>query len=133
MSIQKGFTGISFPFRVDGRGGIATSTTSTVDFTHIKESITQILLTQLEERNMELEFGSEVKKHTFQMTDDETDIAILKYHIQEAIEKFEKRVEVNNIAVFHEDIKDFGDTWIAEIDFTVIKYLKNDIVRLKLN
>lgn len=133
MSIQKGFTGISFPFRVDGRGGIATSTTSTVDFTHIKESITQILHTQLGERMMELEFGSEVRKHTFQMTDDETDIAILKFHIQEAIEKFEKRVEINNITVTHEESKDFGDSWIAEIDFTVIKYLKNDVVRLKLN
>lgn len=130
---QKGFTGISFPFRFDGRGRVATSTTSVTDFSHIKESIIQIILTQVGERRMELEFGSEVKDHVFSMLDDETDIAILKFHIQEAIEKYEKRVEINNIEVFHGEGVTGDGTWVVEIDFKVIKYLKNDIVRFKLN
>ena len=130
---QKGFTGISFPFRFDGRGGVATSTTSITDFSHIKESIMQIILTQVGERRMELEFGSEVRDHLFSMSDDETDIAILKFKIQEAIEKHEKRVEINNIEIIHDESIAGEGTWIVEIDFKVIKYLKNDTVRFKLN
>jgi len=83
MTIQRGFTGISFPFRFDGRGGVATSTTSITDFSHIKESIMQIILTQVGERRMEPDFGSEVRDHLFTMVDDETDIAILKFKIQD--------------------------------------------------
>jgi phage baseplate assembly protein W len=67
------------------------------------------------------------------MVDDETDIAILKFKIQEAIEKYEKRVEVNNIEIIRDESIAGEGTWIVEIDFKVIKYLKNDIVRFKLN
>lgn len=133
MATQKGYTGISFPFRFDGRGGVATSTTSVIDFTHIKESIIQIILTQVGERRMELEFGSEVRTHLFNMVDDETDIAILKFQIKEAIQKFEKRVEVENIEVIHEESVAGEGNWIVEIDFRVIKYLKNDTLRFKIN
>lgn len=133
MATQKGYTGISFPFRFDGRGGVATSTTSVIDFTHIKESIIQIILTQVGERRMELEFGSEVRDHLFKMVDDETDIAILKFQIKEAIQKFEKRVEVENIEVIHEEGVAGEGNWIVEIDFRVIKYLKNDTLRFKIN
>lgn len=133
MQGQKGFTGISFPFRFDGRGGVATSTTSIIDFSHIKESIIQIILTQVGERRMELEFGSEVRKHLFSMEDDETDIAILKFRIQEAVEKYENRVEVNNIEVIREEDITGEGTWVVELDFRVIKYLKNDVLRFKLN
>jgi len=133
MAGQKGFTGISFPFRFDGIGRVATSTTSITDFSHIKESIIQIILTQVGERRMELEFGSEVRDHLFSMSDDETDIAILKFKIQEAIEKHEKRVEINNIEIIRDESIAGEGTWIVEIDFKVIKYLKNDTVRFKLN
>lgn len=133
MFNQKGFTGISFPFRFDGRGGVATSTTSINDFTHIKESIMQIILTKVGERRMELEFGSEVRDHLFSMIDDETDIAILKFKIQEAIEKYEKRVDVINIDIIHDEKIAGEGTWIIEMNFLVKKYLKNDVVRFKLN
>mgnify|MGYP000049785020 CR=1 FL=1 len=132
MNNQRGFTGISFPFRFDGRGGVATSTTSINDFSHIEESIKQIVLTSIKERVMELEFGSNVRDHLFSMTDDETDIAILKFHIREAIEKFEKRVEIEDINILKDETEVGEGTWIVEIKFKVIRYLKNSVVRFKL-
>lgn len=133
MSGMKGFTGVSFPFRFDGRGGVAVSTTSVTDFSHIRESIIQIVLTQLGERRMELDFGSEVRDHVFSMTDDETDIAILKYEIKEAVERFDDRVEVTGITVTHDETMDGEIGWIVDVDIYVKKYLKNDTVRFKLN
>ena len=133
MFNQKGFTGISFPFRFDGRGGVAISTTSVNDFTHIRESIAQIILTSIGERRMELEFGSGVRDHVFSMTHDETDIAILKFVIQEAIEKFEKRVEVINIEIINDERVAGEGTWVVELNFLVKKYLKNDSLRIKIS
>lgn len=132
MNNQRGFTGISFPFRFDGRGGVATSTTSINDFSHIEESIKQIVLTSIKERTMELEFGSNVRDHLFSMIDDETDIAILKFHIREAIEKFEKRVEIEDINILNDETEVGEGTWIVEIKFKVIRYLKNSVIRFKL-
>lgn len=132
MNNQRGFTGISFPFRFDGRGGVATSTTSINDFSHIEESIKQIVLTSIKERVMELEFGSNVRDHLFSMTDDETDIAILKFHIREAIEKFEKRVEIEDINILKDETEVGEGTWIVEIKFKVLRYLKNSTIRFKL-
>ena len=38
----------------------------------------QIILTQVGERRMELEFGSEVRDHLFSMSDDETGYCYIK-------------------------------------------------------
>lgn len=129
MSIQRGFTGISFPFRFNSKGGVETSTTSVNDFTHIKESITQIILTIVGERVMELEFGSEIRSSLFKNLEEETDSAILKFYVEEAIKKFEKRVEVLNVEVIPQDE---GEV-IVDVDFLVKRYLKNDTVSIKLN
>ena len=50
---RSGFTGISYPFRLNGVGGVAISTTTEDDATHIAESIIQILGTGYLERPME--------------------------------------------------------------------------------
>ena len=50
---QSGYTGISYPFRINNRGGCAMSTTDTNTPTHIAESIQQILNTDFLERPME--------------------------------------------------------------------------------
>lgn len=135
MSIQKGFSGIAFPFRFSGRGGVKTSTTSVNDFSHIKESIIQIVLTQKGERPMELEFGSEAKTSLFAPLHDETEQAELKFLIREALERYEDRIEVQSIDIFPDELSEEHGIgkWIVEIEFRVLKYLKNDIVRFRLN
>ena len=67
---MSGFTGLSFPFRVGSKGRVVLSTTTDVDLTHIKESITQILLTQKGERVNEPEFGSGLKQMVFENFDE---------------------------------------------------------------
>lgn len=48
-----GYRGISYPFRINSKGGVTMSTTSNIDSTHIRESIEQIFKTNFLERPME--------------------------------------------------------------------------------
>lgn len=129
----KGFCGISFPFRFDGRGGVVKSTTSPDDFSHIDESIAQILLTKVLERPMELQFGSEVHKQLFRNPEDATEIGILEFYIKEALEKFEPRIEVIGVNVYTTTDPDSGETiWMAEIDRKVLRYLKQGVTTVNL-
>lgn len=131
--MENGFKGMSFPFRFGGSGGVATTTTSINDFSHIKESIQQIIGTKIGERVNEIHFGSEVHKVLFEAVDDETAQAILKFYVIEAIQKFEKRVivEEKDIVITPVDDAD-GAKLYVEIDFTVIQYMKQDRVVVKL-
>lgn len=132
--MEQGFKGMSFPFRFSGGGGVAVSSTTVNDFTHIKESIKQILGTRIGERINEVDFGSEVHKQLFEDMYDETNVAILKFYILEAIQKFETRVivEEEDITVTPIEDGEVGAKLLVEIDFTVIQYLKQDRVTLKL-
>lgn len=132
--MEQGFKGMSFPFRFGGNGGVVTTTTSINDFTHIKESIQQIIGTKLGERINEIDFGSEVHKQLFQDIYDETNQAIVKFYVMEAIQKFEKRVivEEDDIVLTPLEDGDRGAKLLVEIDFTVIQYLKKDRVTLKM-
>lgn len=132
--MEQGFKGMSFPFRFSGSGGTATSTTNINDFTHIKESITQILGTRLGERINESHFGAELGDQTFADLYDETTLAIIKFYVMEAVQKFEKRVIVNEEDIFFTQIEDGkeGAKLIVEVQFTVLQYLKQDRVSITL-
>ncbi|MBO8161163.1 MAG: GPW/gp25 family protein [Thermosipho sp. (in: Bacteria)] len=118
-----GFKGISFPFRIDSSGRVATSTTSPNDFTHIKESIEQILKTRKYERIMENDFGNEIDISLFEVADDPTNLAILKHNITECIETWDNRVKVLDVKF------EIEDTLInAYITIFVKKYLVTDVV-----
>lgn len=132
--MERGFKGMAFPFRFSGGGGVSVSTTTVNDFSHIKESIIQILGTRVGERINEVDFGSEVYKQLFEDIYDETNMAIIKFYIVEAIQKFEKRVivEEEDITITPLEDGDVGAKLLVEIDFTVIQYLKQDRVTLKL-
>lgn len=121
---KQGFKGISFPFRFNGRGGVATSGTSANDFSHIRESIIQILGTRLGERVNELNFGSEVYKVQFEEIDDGISASELKLYVTEAIKTWDKRVTINNIVV--EPFSDEnGSGFIVAVSFNVSKYMQD--------
>lgn len=129
---QVGYKGISFPFRFNGRGGVATSTTSSDDFSHIKEGIQQIIGTAIGERIFETKFGSEVNKYNFQNQDDPIEISRLRFYIEEAINKWEDRVELLDVQVTPiENEENLGYT-LVEVDFRVTKYMKSDTVSMKI-
>lgn len=94
--MNRGFTGISFPFRLNNKGGLKMSSTSYTDSSHIKESIIQILSTEVGERIMEVNFGSSVSASIFE-PGDLSSISLIKYEIENILKELEPRIEVTNI------------------------------------
>lgn len=131
MAEQKGFKGISFPFRFNSKGGVATSETSQDNFKHIDESIIQIIRTNELERINEPHMSSEVQRNMFN-TPDENDIAMLQLYIKKAIRKHEKRVEVKDVRVNYVQDEDHDSYYAIEIVVYVSKYMKDHTVMTTL-
>lgn len=128
MEVTKGYKGISFPFRFNSAGGVATSTTSPDDFTHIRESIEQIIRTKRYERVMEPDFYCELDPALFENIDDTSTQGILAFSIKEAIERLDDRVEIQDITF---EVDNEGEI-IANITFLVKKYLKTEVTKIPL-
>lgn len=86
--------GIRFPFRFSERTG---GTEESSDLDRIRESIIQILETRPGERLMRPEFGSRVKDLVFEQNDAVLK-GLLRFHIADAIKRWEKRVTVTNVS-----------------------------------
>lgn len=112
------YTGISFPFRIGNKGGVAMSTTSYESVPHIIEAIKQILLTRPNERGMEYNFKSDIDTDIFEPNDESTR-TLVEYQVREALRELEDRIEVEEVNVTSRD----NEIW-AEITFTVLKYNK---------
>lgn len=84
--------GISFPFRLNGRGGIAMSDVAIDNAPHLAESIAQIIGTRVGDRVME-EVGSRVPTALFQPNDTAL-MALIKKEIVDAVAKWDKRVKI---------------------------------------
>ena len=100
--LKSGFSGLSFPFRVSGTGGIEMSTTSVSDISHITEAIEQILLTRPRERKMEYHFKSDLDTLLFE-PNDESLKGLMVYHVEEALKELEDRIEVLDVDFISED------------------------------
>lgn len=120
---QSGYTGISYPFRVNNRGGVVTSTTSATDPTHIAESIQQIFKTNFLERPMEADIYSDVSELLFEPNNEALQ-ELLRSDIIDAIERLEDRVEMDDSDVeFEVEIDDNGvEILYAYITYRIIKY-----------
>lgn len=114
--MQQGFTGISFPFRIGVKGGVAMSSTSPVEVPHIVEAIKQILLTRPRERGMEYFFHSDLDTMVFEPNDTSTH-TMLAYQVRKALSELEDRIEVKSVDVFAQE-----SSIIANIDFKVLVY-----------
>jgi len=83
-----------FPFGFSERtGGMEESS----DLDRIRESIFQILETRPGERLLRPEFGSRVKDLVFEQNDAVLK-GLLRFHITDAIKRWEKRVVVTNVS-----------------------------------
>lgn len=123
---EKGFTGISFPFRIGVRGGVVTSTTNFRDVQHIVEAMTQILCTRPMERCMEYHFKSEIDSNLFEPNDVSMN-TLLSYQVTEALKELEDRIEVNSVDIVSEDTK-----VIAVINYTVLAYNTSHTTSIKV-
>ena len=120
---KSGYTGISYPFRVNSRGGATMSTTSVNDPTHIVESIKQIFGSHYLERPMEGdEIFTNVATSLFE-PNDETMHYVLKSYMVEDLKRLEERIEVDEEDIeFTVEIEDNIEYLYATITFKVIRY-----------
>lgn len=116
--MTRGFTGISFPFRIGVKGGVVMSSTSVSDASHILESLKQILLTRKYERGMEFHIYSDLDTDVFSMND-QSSLSLIEHQITEAIERLEPRVEVVSIDMFSVESEIHSD-----ITFKLLTYDK---------
>ena len=124
--IEKGFTGISFPFRIGVKGGVVTSSTSAVDSQHIEEAMIQILNTRPMERCMEYHFKSDIDSSIFEPNDSSLR-TLLSYQVKEALRELEDRIRVDSVDVSSEDSE-----VIADIHYTVLAYNTSHITKIKV-
>ena len=119
---QSGFTGISYPFRVNNRGGVSMSTTSATDPTHIAESIRQIFNTSFLERPMESDIYTTVTSLLFEPNDEALQ-AVLKSRMVDDLERLEERVTCSEDDIeFTIEIEDDVKFLYANLTYTIIKY-----------
>lgn len=120
---QSGFTGISFPFRINSRGGVSMSTTSATDSTHIMESIQQIFLTNYLERPME---GGDVYTTISNLLFEPNNVSlqqVLKTRMVDDLIRLEPRVRCSESGISFEVENTNGvEILYAHMTYTVIKY-----------
>lgn len=110
------YTGISFPFRIGVKGGVVLSTATKHDFTHIDESIVQILKTRPNEREMEFEIYSDLDADVFEPNDSNL-ASLIEFQIEEALERLEERIELEGIEIYQS-----GSKVIASIQYSVPEF-----------
>lgn len=129
---QSGFTGISYPFRVNSRGGVSMSTTSATDPSHIAESITQIFGTSYLERPMESDIYTTVTPMLFEVND----IAlqqVLKNRMVNDLARLEPRVSLTEEDIeFEVETEEGIVSLYATIHFKVILYNTTYTTKVRL-
>ena len=123
---EKGFTGISFPFRIGVKGGVVTSSTSIHSAQHIIEAMKQILGTRPMERCMEYHFKSDIDSDIFE-PNDASSRTLIAYQVEEALKELEDRIVVNSVNVVSE-----GSTVNVVINFTIVAYNTAHVANIKV-
>lgn len=130
---ETGYTGVSYPFRINSNGGVATSTTGFNNSQHISESIEQILRTNFLERPMEGgTFFSSIDTLLFEPNNQELQ-NILRYNILKALEYLEPRISCENGDIQFSVETDGGvECLYAIITYRVIKYNTTSVSKINL-
>lgn len=106
--------GLSFPLRINMQGSMQLSPMTR----SIEESIQIILRTQLGERVYRPDFGSRLSELTFSPMNTQT-LLLLRLHIQEALEKWEPRIVLD-------DIRAEPDPMQGRVDVTIRYHPKEE-------
>lgn len=97
--------GISFPFRVGIKGGVAMSEDSFFELPHLKEAIQQVILTSKGERPMLPDFGSEVDTGIFE-PDSQSSKTMLVFQTKDAIKNhLADRLKLHGVTAQSENSK----------------------------
>lgn len=93
----------------------------------VKQSIIDILLTRVGEREFMPNYGSTLYWILFENMGVLTQIRI-RNAIEDALTNWEPRIRINDILIQKEDT-----TWNIELDYTVIRIDQNDTLNMTLN
>jgi len=88
-----GYKGVSFPFRLNSKGGVLLSGTTIESPTHLAQAIEQLLATRKYERVMEVTHCCPLELSVFEV--DRSAMTMIKSLIISTIDKLEPRVEVS--------------------------------------
>ena len=111
--------GVSFPFRIGGRGGVAMSGSSITGQQHLKENIMSIVGTKEFERVMNPLFGLEDLDIFFADLNESTK-SMASFKIREKLSELEDRVEIVNIVITPLTLDDGTQGNIVTIDFVEV-------------
>ena len=92
------YKGISFPFRFNHVGGVATSDVEKGNPAHILESVRQIVGTRRRERVMRPELGADADDLVFS-PQSQTGIQIAIHNIGQQVLRWEKRVDLRKVEI----------------------------------
>lgn len=105
--------GVSFPMRVNKQGNLTLSR----EVNNIEESILIILLTEPGERLYRPDFGCRLHELAFAPINSET-LSLMRIYVQEALDRWEPRIEVDNIVTQAIDIR-------GQVNITINYRIKN--------
>jgi len=98
-----GYKGVSYPFRINAKGQIATSTTGDNIFDHIEESVHQIWACNQYEREMRPEFYGGLDRLPFEPQPELTnehggavppETSLVNHVLHKAVERWDSRVRI---------------------------------------
>jgi phage baseplate assembly protein W len=112
-------TGLSFPIRVDQRGGLALSSGAE----DVEEAIALILGTAFGERPMRPEFGCLIHDLVFEAVDAHT-IGRVEHAIRDSLDRWEPRIEVLEVEPMR------TDDGVLMIEITYVLRATNDVRNL---
>ena len=125
-----GYTGISYPFRLDSGGRVATSTVDVEkgDLSHIKEALEQLIRTPVGSRFFNRDFGAAPVDIVFRLnTPEEINLALVE--LDELLRSWEPRVVLNHYEIVGHD-PDQG--WVQiRIHFTLHTGQTPDFVEVR--
>ena len=91
--------GMAFPMRWDGIGGVLTQSEN---LGALKDGVIQLIMTSRGARVMRPDYGTDLRKSMFEPMDSAS-IATLRAQISDTIAKYEPRVVLQQLNVFHQD------------------------------
>lgn len=132
--MDKGYSGISYPFRINGVGSVSISGTSSTDPSHIAESIEQIFKTQFLERPME---GGDIYTTFSSFLFEVNDISLqqlLKSRMVDDLERLENRISLSEDDIdFDVEVDDNGANILyINITYIILRYNTRYTSRIKM-
>jgi len=112
------FKGIGFPFTFDGTGAVSQVKYSEADFTLIKQSLANIILTGIGEAVAMRDYGCSITGLIFD-TDDDTLNLLIQNSIVSAVSVYEPRVELTDIQVY-KDAEGSEDVTRVRVEYKVL-------------